>query len=169
MAEQNLYLPDQTAGTIKDIDFARLARAGINCVALDVDSTLVRPGAVEIDQATIDYLNQQQQDGNIHKICIASNRLRRNLEPLAASIGAELFYPHKGTRKPKKRYFDRLLRSLNCRPEQAVMIGDKVVRDIFGANRAGMSTILVDPLGPDLLWDRLVLRRWRDRRLLKRQ
>jgi predicted HAD superfamily phosphohydrolase YqeG len=53
------------------------------------------------------------------------------------------------------------------------MVGDKLLFDVWGGNRAGLVTVLVQPIGPDQwfdrvvrirFWERMVLRRWGFRR-----
>jgi len=52
-------------------------------------------------------------------------------------------------RKPLRRGFQTALRRLGIAPGQAAMVGDQVLTDILGGKRAGLVTVLVDPLGPE--------------------
>jgi putative hydrolase of the HAD superfamily len=57
-----------------------------------------------------------------------------------------------GYRKPDARLFQKALDRLQVRPDQAIFIGNDRYRDIFGARRLGMKTILFchtqDTTGP---------------------
>ncbi|MEK8089499.1 TIGR01458 family HAD-type hydrolase [Thermithiobacillus plumbiphilus] len=55
----------------------------------------------------------------------------------AAGIEAEVLG------KPAKAFFDSVLRDLQARPDEAIMIGDDLVADIQGAQEAGIPAILV--------------------------
>lgn len=143
------FTPDYMAVSVRDIDFKVLRARGIRCVAFDVDSTLVGYGGVALDSETLLFLQQLQKQGFIQKIYLATNRHQRNLEPLAREIGAGLLQAKGWRRKPGRQYFRKLLKALDCPPRQTVMIGDKLVTDVYGGRRAGMVTILVERLGPD--------------------
>jgi FMN phosphatase YigB (HAD superfamily) len=48
-----------------------------------------------------------------------------------------------GINKPNERIFTLALQQLHVKPEEAVMIGNTISTDIFGGNRVGLTTILV--------------------------
>lgn len=48
-----------------------------------------------------------------------------------------------GVEKPDKRIFEIALQRANCRPENAVMIGDRVDNDIVPAKKLGMKTVWI--------------------------
>lgn len=161
-------LPDFYADKVSDIDFAVLRRRGVRYLVLDVDHTLAVYNALELDPETIGFLRQLRQDGDVQEICIASNS-RRNLRPMAESIGARIVRPGRWQRKPSRGFYRRLLQELDCRPDEAVMVGDKMFNDVWGGNRVGMYTVLVRPIGPDMWLDRLLLRRYLGERYLRRR
>lgn len=49
-----------------------------------------------------------------------------------------------GIGKPDERFFQEALRRASVGPEEAVMVGDSVERDVIGAQGAGISAVLVD-------------------------
>lgn len=162
------FTPDYFAESVRDINFAELKRRGIRCLVLDVDHTLTMKRAVELPHATINFLNQQRQNGNLEAIFLASNS-RRDLTAMAESIGAKVIRAGRLRRKPSRAYQRRVLKATGYQPSQSVMVGDKLVNDIWGGNRAGMHTILVPPIGPDLWFDRLIRRRFWGQRYLRKQ
>ncbi len=145
-------------GGVEDIDFALLHRRGIRALVLDVDHTLVKYNTTILDSKTRDFLLAQKQAGLIDQICIASNS-RRDLSAIAESIGAQTLRVGRFIKKPSSTYFKLLLRELKRPPYEVVMVGDKLLTDILGGNRAGLVTVLVNPIGPDRLFDRLIMRR----------
>ncbi|MDI3474585.1 MAG: putative hydrolase of the superfamily [Thermococcaceae archaeon] len=46
-----------------------------------------------------------------------------------------------GVRKPHPKIFEKALRRMGARPEESVMVGDRLYSDIYGAKRVGMHTI----------------------------
>lgn len=161
------FLPDYLADSVGDIDFGLLRRRGVRYAVLDVDHTLAVYRANELAPETIRFLNAQVGQGRLERLFIASNS-RRDLRTIAASISARVIRPNRLQRKPSQAYYHKLLKTIGCKPEEAVMIGDKLFNDIWGGNRAGMYTVLVKPLGPDMLVDRLLLRRYWGERYLRR-
>lgn len=57
-----------------------------------------------------------------------------------------------GVSKPDKRIFEIALERSNCKPENAVMIGDRIDNDIVPAKQLGMKTIWVKQ-GFGSLWN----------------
>jgi len=47
-----------------------------------------------------------------------------------------------GFNKPDERIFLTALKAINVKPEEAVMVGNRISADIVGGNRIGMKTIL---------------------------
>lgn len=160
-------LPDFYAATVTSIKPALLRRLGVRYLVVDVDHTLAHLNATKLDLATIKALRSLVSEGAIIKIYIASNS-RRDLRAMADSIDAEIVRPNPWQRKPSRAYYRKVLRAIGCRPQQALMVGDKLINDIWGGNRAGMYTLLVEPIGPAQWLDRLLGRRfWGDRYLKK--
>ena len=48
-----------------------------------------------------------------------------------------------GVAKPDLRIFQIALDRANCKPEEAVMVGDRIDNDVFPANRIGMTTVWI--------------------------
>lgn len=162
-------MPDFFADSILDIDFAALRKLGVRYLVLDVDHTLAAYRAIELSPPVVAFLRQLRARRLIDRLYIASNS-RRDLQPIARSIGAEIVRPGRLQRKPSRAFYRKLLRTIGCRPAEAVMVGDKLINDVWGGNRAGMYTVLVKPIGPDILIDRILLRRyWGERFLRKRR
>lgn len=159
-------IPDYVVDSVFNIDFRGLQTLGIRCLVLDVDHTLVSYRVHVLDDTMRDFLLDQKSRGYIEKIFLASNSTR-NLNAIADSIGASVMQPH-FARKPAGAYFKKLQRMLEYRPQEVVMVGDKLLTDILGGNRAGFVTVLVTPIGPDRLFDRLLMRRIWSQLYLKR-
>lgn len=57
-----------------------------------------------------------------------------------------------GVAKPDKRIFEIALNRSNCKPDEAVMVGDRIDNDIVPAKRMGMRTIWIKQ-GYGQYWD----------------
>ncbi len=159
------FLPDFMASSLLAVDFAQLAKAGVRYVAIDADGTLAEYRQSTIDEATKKHLMKQRK--YIDDWCIASNRVTSGLDQLGQVIDAQVVPTNPLARKPRARYFRRVIEHFGAdRPEEIAMIGDKLLADVWGANRAGMVSVWVEQLGPDSLSDRLFrVRQWEQRKI----
>lgn len=64
-------------------------------------------------------------------------------DELADLIDAALYTSEMPVAKPHVLAFEAILARLDCRPEEAVFVGDRIWDDIAGAQRAGLRTIWI--------------------------
>ncbi len=153
------FVPDYMATSVADVDFKTLKKRGVRFIALDADSTLVRYRGVKLNADTKKHLLKQKK--YIEAWCIASNRITNTLAPLSDNLNAPVIPSSAFVRKPKQRYFKRVIDFFSAEPHEIAMVGDKLVADVWGANRAGMVTVWVEHFGKDGLHDRaLRVRSW---------
>jgi HAD superfamily phosphatase (TIGR01668 family) len=150
------------ATSLNDVDFGLLKKIGIKYIAFDADSTLVPARGTVLNKDTQKFLAAQRK--GFKAWCIASNRPFHDLDGLAGSIDAGIVYAHWFVRKPRKVFFDEVLELFKDSPDKIAMVGDKLIADMFGAKKAGMTTVWVDKIGNDNPWDQLLfVRRWENR------
>lgn len=165
------YLPDFTARSVDDIDFSLLKKLGVQHLLFDLDQTLRRPYTRRLNPEVISFLSSISASGEFKSINLVSNN-QRKLSRYSEPIGARVFQPFlKGwhyIRKPNPLFFEHVLKELKTKPEQTVMVGDRLHADVLGGNRMGMYTIFVKKRGPiDYWFDWLLFTRFRDNRRLK--
>lgn len=166
-----LYVPDYFAGGVYDIDFAKLKRDGIKVIAFDADNTLISFSLSPFHPKFIDDKLLEKMIRNRDKFdkwIIASNRPTNDLQELASSVSAQVVRASLLLRKPRKAYFRQVILRAGVAPEQIAMVGDKLIADIYGANRVKMKTVLVRPVGSDNPIDRIVQTRRIERWLLRK-
>lgn len=166
-----LYVPDYFAQGVYDIDFAKLKKDGIKVIAFDADNTLISFSLSPFHPKHIDkkLLKKMQKNRKLFdKWIIASNRPTNDLQELATSVQAQVVRAGILLRKPRKAYFKQVVIRANVAPEQIAMVGDKLIADMFGANRVGMKTVLVRPVGADNPIDRIFQTRRIERWLLRK-
>lgn len=168
-SKRSLYVPDFTADSILDIDFNKLKKLGVKHVLLDLDLTLRKKMSRNLEPEITKFLIKAIKQYGFESISIASNNML-NLTGYGKAISAKVFQPFfKGIiliRKPNKLFFERIIKNLNAKPNNCVMIGDKLRGDVFGGNNAGMFTVLVKPKGSDYFYDRILFTRFRERKSL---
>ncbi|NJL73543.1 MAG: YqeG family HAD IIIA-type phosphatase [Candidatus Competibacteraceae bacterium] len=129
------------AGDITDIDIEELSRIGIKGLILDLDSTLVAPKSAQITEEAREWLDRARQR---FQIAIASNNKN---EAYLDLVRKDLAITIVGrAKKPSRQAFHRLLQDFGLTAGEVAVIGDRPLTDIWGGQRAGMKTILVDTL-----------------------
>jgi HAD superfamily phosphatase (TIGR01668 family) len=161
------FVPDYVATSLTDVNFAELKKQGVRFLAFDADSTLLEYRGKQLSPEIIRFLAEQKR--SFKGLCIASNRVTHDLEPIAASIGADLIQATYWARKPKRQFFRRVIEHFQARPHEIAMIGDKLVADMYGAKRMGLTTVWVERMGlRDSVWDRVLRVRRFEKRMMER-
>ena len=130
----------ETATSIFTIDYNHLYREGKRAILFDLDNTLGKRHAKELNPQVMELLEKLEHMG--FRVGIITNRRRIKDDPVIAALSAR--YPLLHTaRKPRRAGFLQLLSTLGVPPSQAVMVGDLVFTDVIGANRTGIYSIRV--------------------------
>lgn len=138
------FCPDHHVPSVSAIEPEILVEAGIKAVLLDLDNTLVAWRGSEVPNHTEEWVDACKRAGL--RLCLVSNT--RNLPRLKA-LSNRLGVPYvRGRMKPAKDGFRQALALLKASPEQAVMVGDQLFTDVWGANRMGMRSIWVERVHP---------------------
>lgn len=163
--------PNYWAAGVRHINFEELSKKhGVRAVAFDIDSTLVEHNGAAIDTETLKQVQKAQKQKRIQKIALATNRQSLNFAPLVKQLGKNTVVIHgRGIfdSKPSKRYFSRLIRELDIKPQEILMVGDKAFTDILGGNRSGLRTLHVDRLGPNSWFDKILPFRYIERYIMR--
>jgi uncharacterized protein len=146
--DKKLYIPHFHAPSFVDIDFKYLhEELGVKYLVMDFENTIGKTGENIVHPEIAGFLKEIVEKGYVEKeFCIATNANREELRELADNEGWKIKMKSRGSKKPDKEFFDEIIRDIGCLPTEAVMVGDKMSRDILGARRAGMWTVLVEPL-----------------------
>jgi len=137
------WYPDFVSDSILDIDWKVLKRAGITHVVFDLDKTLVNHGSNVVSQEYMNYLETIRIAG--FTIMIGSNT-RRDISSLSALLGVIAIVPTGVSYKPLPSFYRRIIAEVDADPAHIAMVGDHILNDVIGANRAGFTTILVEGL-----------------------
>lgn len=138
---ESLY-PRQQMVSAYEIPYETLYEKGIRGVIFDVDNTLVPHGAPADERALL--LFQKFQQMGMHT-CLLSN----NKEPRVASFAGQVdsLYIFKGG-KPSVKGYERAMNLMGTDRKTTVFVGDQLFTDVYGANRAGIYSFLVNPIHP---------------------
>jgi len=151
----NLLRPHQTILRLEDLDCRALLERGIRGIMLDLDNTLAPWQMPKVTPAVEAWFGSMWQSGL--RACLVTNAAKATrVRPVADRLGLPWVIRAK---KPLPGGFKRGMRLLDTKPGETAMIGDMLFTDIFGGNRLGLYTILVDPISShEALLARLVQR-----------
>ena len=117
------FYPNEYLDSVYDIDFEMYYKQGIRGIISDIDNTLVPHGAPATEEIVALF-------DKIHKLgidtCLISNNQEPRVEPFAYAVKSKyIFDAHKPT------------------PKNTLFLGDQIFTDIWGANRAGVQTVML--------------------------
>lgn len=157
------WQPDEIVAGIGEIDYDLLKKRGIKSLFYDVDNTLLSCSARCLENDCACFLRTLQQNHGF-RICLISNTLipckEKRIKRIAKSIKSSFVCCSLFRQKPNPWGYLRAMLKTEADSCQCAMIGDQIFTDIVGANRLGIYTILVKPLGRDTWITYLTLRRF---------
>ena len=145
---------------IIDIPMEIFSKNGINTVILDIDNTLTEDGSPDISDDVEDWLRKAQSCGI--NMTIVSNNHRSRVEAFAEKISLPFVCEAK---KPSQKCVVDILENYSALPNEIAVIGDQIFTDVWFAKRAGMLSVLVEPMGPDYLFG-VILKRLMEKPIL---
>ena len=160
------FKPTWTIESIFNITPAEVKQRGIRTILTDLDYTLMAWNNSDGDQKLRAWLRSMDQAG-IPVVVVSNNnpgRVEKAVQPLGIPFFARSL-------KPLTRGIRRAQRKYQLGNDEVILVGDQLITDIWGANRAGIRSVLVKPLVESDNWNtkinRMVERQIK--RLLNRQ
>ena len=134
------FKPNMYVKNIFEIDYKKLKDRDIKVLLFDFDNTIIEKGNNVIDKKTLKFLNSLKSNFIIYVVSNSLNKSKLNL------VCSKLDLPYIGNaRKPFKSGYKKL-KFKNIKNEQIAMIGDQLITDVWGANKIGYFSILIDPI-----------------------
>lgn len=138
---RRLY-PTQDAESIYDINFADYHEKGYRAVLFDIGNTLVEHGA-PATRKVIDFFNTLHTMG--YETCLISNNKEPRVASFAGQVDSKYLYK---AGKPSPEGYRKAMKICGTTKEDTLFVGDQLFTDVWGANRAGVYSILVKPIHP---------------------
>ena len=126
--------------SVYEVDFDRLYKKGIRGLIFDIDNTLVPHGAGADER--IEKLFGELKKMGFKTFLLSNNKLER-VKRFNANIRSLYIYK---AGKPNAVNYIKAMRMMGTGKENTVFIGDQLFTDIWGAKKAGISTILLNPI-----------------------
>ena len=135
------FYPDYKIKNIDYIDFGIFSEKNITNVLLDIDNTLVAYTSPVADERAKKFLAKLEEQGI--KYAFVSNNHKERVEMFAEEFGAFYVYD---SGKPLLFGIRKAMKHLGAKKENTALIGDQVFTDVYGGNRAGLLTFMVEPI-----------------------
>jgi len=135
-----LLRPREIVTSIFEIDFAQLYDAGKRAILFDLDNTLGKRRSKRLEPQVLALLGDLEAAG--FRVGILTNRRASSGDQVIDLLAREYPLLHRAG-KPGKNGFLQLIEQLDASPQEAVMVGDRLLTDIFGANRLGIYSIRI--------------------------
>ena len=134
------FYPERYEKSTYSIDFRKLYNDGFRGLLFDIDNTLVKHGEDATPEA-MELFKQLKQMG--FQICLISNNKVERVERFNKDIKVNYIYDAK---KPSRKNYRKAMELMGTDVSNTMFIGDQLFTDVYGASRAGMHNILVEPI-----------------------
>ena len=136
------FYPGEYLDSTYSIDFERLYRQGYRGIIFDIDNTLVPHGAPADERAKALFVRLKELG---FRCLLLSNNKEPRVKMFNDDVG--VLYIH-DAHKPSVRNYRQAMERMHTDTANTIFVGDQIFTDVYGANRAGIRTILVKPIHP---------------------
>ena len=137
-----IFYPKQRAASAYDIPYERLREKGIRGVIFDIDNTLV-PHDAPAKKKTVELFERLHRLGCA--TCLLSNNKEKRVAEFAGQVDSPYIFK---AGKPKTGGYEKAMELMGTDRTSTLFVGDQLFTDVFGANRAGIASVLVNPINP---------------------
>lgn len=136
------FYPTEYMDSTYEIDFDKLYQEGYRGILFDIDNTLVRHGAPADERACALFRH-------LKELGFSCMLLSNNKEPRVKMFNdaVHVSYIYKAG-KPNPVNYKKAMEQMGTDETNTIFVGDQIFTDVYGANRAGIRTILVKPIHP---------------------
>lgn len=161
------FVPDMYQKNIYVIDYESLKNRGIKCIIFDLDNTLTSPSSIKTSKKLIKLIDDLYEMN--FKVVIMSNNFKKRIAPIKEALRVDCLAL---AMKPLTFGFYKILKRYHLQKSEVVIIGDQLLTDIWGGNKTGITTILVNPVSlvDDITWTKFnrILEKWIVKRLIQK-
>lgn len=134
------FYPDMYQKSIYDINYKKLKKEGINCILFDLDNTCV-PYKDSVASEELEKLFKKLEKMGFRVIIFSNSPDKRLRKFKYLGVSYNSF-----SLKPLSFSFYKILKKYNLQKSEVCIVGDQIFTDVFGGNKVGIKTCLVEPL-----------------------
>ncbi len=136
------FYPTQYFESSYDIDYRGFYEKGFRGIIFDIDNTLV-PHGFPADERAIALFNELKAMG--YKMTALSNNKEPRVKMFCDAVGIPYIFK---AGKPNPKSYLQACSDMGTGTDGTLFVGDQIFTDVWGANRAGLYSILVKPIHP---------------------
>jgi HAD superfamily phosphatase (TIGR01668 family) len=136
------FYPNEYVDSSYVIEYEDLYKQGYRGILFDVDNTLVGHGVKADDRAKELFVRLEKIGFHL---CLISNNQEERVRTFSDVIKVKYIF---NAHKPSRKGYIKAMKIIGTNVENTIFIGDQIFTDVYGANRAGLKTILVKPIHP---------------------
>lgn len=141
MLLKKFFLPDDFIEKYEFIDVEYMNMHNKKVIISDLDNTLISWDSKKDTKELNRWLKKMKRAG--FDIIVVSNNTEERVKEFCESLNLKYVAEAK---KPLTVGFKKALHKLNRKPEEAIILGDQVLTDVFGAKSFGAMSVLVKPI-----------------------
>lgn len=136
------FYPNEYLDSAYQIEFDCLYHEGYRGIIFDIDNTLVPHGAPANEQAKQLFAHLKELG---FKCCLLSNNKEPRVKMFNDDVQVQYIFK---AGKPKRSGYEHAMELMGTDRTNTLFVGDQIFTDVYGANRAGIRTILTKPIHP---------------------
>jgi hypothetical protein len=137
-----LVRPTYRIETVLEMNLQMLKAEGILGLIFDLDNTLMAPKTGELREDIEHWLKSVTKAG-FKTYLVSNNKQEQYVQQAGQLLGMQAIG---NAAKPRLKAFQKALSDMELKAHQVAIIGDRPLTDIWGGQRLGANTVLVDPL-----------------------
>ena len=136
------FYPDEYLDSTYLIDFEEKYRQGYRGIIFDIDNTLV-PHGLPADERAVALFKRLRDTG--YQVTMLSNNKEPRVKMFCDAVDAPYIYK---AGKPNPAKYRQAMKDMGTDEKNTLFVGDDIFTDVWGANKAGIHSILVKPIHP---------------------
>ena len=146
-------VPDRLFERYDQITPELLRSLGVTLLLSDLDFTLASKKTRRADRALKNWIGALHDSG-VTLMIVSNNRSGKRVTDFCAELGV----PYQGhAKKPSPEGLRAAMARAGADADRTAMLGDKLLTDVLAANRAGVLSLLVEPVGgPVTFWQKVL-------------
>lgn len=136
------FYPKEYLDSTYVIDFEGFYEKGFRGIIFDIDNTLV-PHGMPADERAITLFKRLKKIG--YQVTMLSNNKEPRVKMFCDAVDVPYIFK---AGKPNPQKYRQAYQAMGTDESNTLFVGDQIFTDVWGANRAGLYSILVKPIHP---------------------
>lgn len=136
------FYPKEYRNSTYEINFEDFYEKGFRGIIFDIDNTLV-PHGMSADERAIALMKRLKKIG--YRVTMLSNNKEPRVKMFCDAVDAPYIFK---AGKPNPQNYRKAFVEMGTNEKNTLFVGDQIFTDVWGANKAGLHSILVKPIHP---------------------